>query len=312
MDNIHCDSKIFNLDFIRKYMKDNGIESVLDTNNSIESLGIYRIEKKGQKWKINMDGPKDTLFKDGVFQITIDFPDSFPNKRPEVRIVTKIYHLNVSPTNGHMCANFLNNWNTNTTISELLVGIYLFFLLNQNPKSPYSGEMARRYETNRSEFNKTIIEWVNKYASPPLLDQLEKDIKLFNKKISNLEKNDEILKNDLMTMKSILLEKDLKIEYYRDKYTKLLEELKEMKNPNDVKSKQQLISVIFQTNKKDFTCSIICKETDTFCEVECLFYAKFPKFKESEKNFTLNGKKIEKEKTIKENGINDNDIISFD
>ena len=71
--------------------------------------------------------------------------------------MNKIYHLQVSPSNGHVCARFLNMWKPGTTISECLVGIYLFMALEQNPDSPYSGEMAREYENNRQEFNRKAI-----------------------------------------------------------------------------------------------------------------------------------------------------------
>ena len=117
-------------------MENNNINKDLNTNEPIKSLGIFRIDKQENLWKINMVGPKNTIFKEGFFSLTINFPKDFPNHKPEVRFVNKMYHLQVSPTTGHMDAGFLNKWKTDTTITELLVGIYLFFILDQNPKSP--------------------------------------------------------------------------------------------------------------------------------------------------------------------------------
>lgn len=244
-----------------------------------------------------------------------------------------------------MDAGFLNNWKSDTTITDLLVGIYLFLIADQNPRNPYNGEMAKLYDRDRPQFEQNLIDSVLKYNSPNLNEEELKLVNMMNnyyspcERISFLENNNKILENnyqilsnnyqnlennyqglewniqnmnnELMTMKSALLEKDLKIEFYRDKYIKLLEELKEMKYPNDLKSQEKLISLIFQNNKEDFTCSIICKESDLFFEVECSLYVKYPQFRESEKIFTLNEKKIEKNKSVKGNGINDSDIILF-
>ena len=86
------------------------------------------------KWTIKMIISKESPYKNGLFTITIEFPKDFPNHKPEVRIANKIYHLNTNPSNGHIDVEFLNCWNKNTSITELLVGIYLVFILTQNPK----------------------------------------------------------------------------------------------------------------------------------------------------------------------------------
>jgi ubiquitin-protein ligase len=225
----------YDLDYIREYMENNNINKDLNTNEPIKSLGIFRIDKQENLWKIHMDGPKNTIFKGGFFSLTINFPKDFPNHKPEVRFVNKMYHLQVSPTTGHMDAGFLNKWKTDTTITELLVGIYLFFIVDQNPKNPYSGEMAREYLSDRPSFEQKLIDWVHKYAPPPLNKE---DLMLVNmmndccvpyEKIAFLEKKYQELElyiinmnNELMTMKSAFLEKDLKIEFYKDKLYKII------------------------------------------------------------------------------------------
>ena len=96
--------------------------------------------------------------------MTADFPEKYPNVKPEVRFVNQIYHLNVSPSNHHICISILNEWVPKTPMVDVISGIFSLFY-NQNPKSPYSGEMAREYETNRNEFNRKAREWTLKYAS---------------------------------------------------------------------------------------------------------------------------------------------------
>ena len=156
---------------IRNYMKENNIDNNLDTNKPIEILGISQIEKIDDcHWIIHMKGPKKSIYRNGYFQLTFDVPNDFPNKKPEIRFTNKIYHLQVSPSNGHVCAGFLNHWNPTTTRVECLVGIYLFLDLEQNPNYPYLGKMAREYGNNRQEFNRIAEEWVLKYVSSNVSD----------------------------------------------------------------------------------------------------------------------------------------------
>ena len=115
-------------------------------------------------WKITLLGPVDTPYAGGLFILTSDFTEKYPNEKPEVRFVNQIYHLNVSPTNHHICISILNEWVPKTPMVDVISGIFSLFY-NQNPKSPYSGEMAREYETNRNEFNRKAKEWTLKYAS---------------------------------------------------------------------------------------------------------------------------------------------------
>ena len=115
-------------------------------------------------WEFSLTGPYDTPYAGGKFILTIDFNEDYPNKRPEIRFRNKIYHLNVDPRNGHISINTLNEWRPKTPILTVISSIYCLFY-DQNPKSPYSGEMAREYDHNRSIFNQKAKEWTQKYAS---------------------------------------------------------------------------------------------------------------------------------------------------
>ena len=115
-------------------------------------------------WKITLLGPVDTPYAGGLFILTADFPEKYPNVKPEVKFVNKIYHLNVSPRDGHICISILNSYVPKTPIVDVISGIFSLFY-NQNPLSPYDGQMAREYEANRTEFNRKAKDWTAKYAS---------------------------------------------------------------------------------------------------------------------------------------------------
>ena len=46
---------------------------------------------------------------------------------------------------------------------DVISAIFALFY-DQNPKSPYSGEMAREYENDRNKFNQKARQWTAQYA----------------------------------------------------------------------------------------------------------------------------------------------------
>ena len=114
-------------------------------------------------WNISLLGPQDTPYAGGMFFLTADFPDDYPNTKPEIKFTNKIYHLNVKDGDGHICISTLNQWVKGTSMVSVISAIFALFY-EQNPYSPYSFTMAAQYKLNRKEFNRVAAEWTRKYA----------------------------------------------------------------------------------------------------------------------------------------------------
>ena len=56
--------------------------------------------------------------------------------------------------------------------------------------------------------------------------------------------------------------------------------------------------------------NLICKNTDLFVTLEARLYESYPKFKDFETYFEVRTKRIKRFKTIEENDIRNNDVIS--
>ena len=115
-------------------------------------------------WKISLIGPQDTPYAGGMFFLTADFPDNYPIGKPEVKFINKMYHLNVSPMDGHVCISTLNRWKPRTPFSDIMTSIFALFY-NQNPNDPYSHEQAEEFKNNKAEFDRKAREWTQQYAS---------------------------------------------------------------------------------------------------------------------------------------------------
>lgn len=174
--------------------------------------------------------------------------------------------------------------------------------------------MANLYEKNFEQFKKLAEEWTIKYATEYKIEEI-------NKNENNEKKINELInKNQLLIEKIKELEsksnfsnyKNIKEDNnnsYKEKVINLLDEINELKikRPIEILPGEKLISVIFQTN--NFLRSIICKDSDTFAKVENLLYQKYPEYKETEQYFIVNGQKVNRFKTLKENKIKDSDVI---
>ena len=99
---------------------------------------------------------------------------------------------------------------------------------------------------------------------------------------NNIEYNNKILKNQINQFKSYIL------------------------SPGE-----NLISIKFISCDQKINFSTFVKPKDNFTKIENILYNNYPNYREIENYFLVNGKKINKFKTIEENGIKNNDIITL-
>ena len=121
---------------------------------------------------------------------------------------------------------------------------------------------------------------------------------------------------DLLSERLTILESQNKkdeIEYLENENRKLQKEKDELKsgyNGIELNSGEELISIVFTSEDDGFQDCFICKNTDKFKDIEEKFYNdRQPYLKESTNIFKVNGKVIDKSKTMKENSIGDSSTI---
>ena len=124
------------------------------------------------RWRITILGPKDTSYKRGVFVLYINFPDDYPNSKPEVFFRTPIYHVNVNPIKsnlpgaeplGHVSISTLNWWKPEYKIRDVLINIFGLFYM-ANPDGPYGLDRANELRFNRPLHEEKIKYFTKKYA----------------------------------------------------------------------------------------------------------------------------------------------------
>ncbi len=82
--------------------------------------------------------------------------------------------------------------------------------------------------------------------------------------------------------------------------------------PFTLKENEYILVLIIKTFDEKVIFSLISKNTDKFIKVENEFYKEYPEYREYKGNFKLHNKLIDKNKTIEDNKLKNNNIIIFE
>eukprot|EP00954_Amorphochlora_amoebiformis_P030715 1395093-Amorphochlora_amoeboformis.AAC.2 len=103
--------------------------------------------------------PDDTPWEGGTFKLTLEFTEDYPNKPPNVVFVTKMCYITVY-ANGQICLDILQNqWSPIYDIAAILTSIQSL-LTDPNPNSPANVEAAKLYQSNRREYDRKVMQFV--------------------------------------------------------------------------------------------------------------------------------------------------------
>ena len=310
------------LNDIRKENDDLMIVSSTENNNHIIWIGTIK-------------GPKNTPYESGTFDFKVNFPSNYPFKPPEIFFLTKIFHMNVNLLRGEVnCCIIRNGWNPGKTVKKIL---YDLFNNTDYDKQHYrcSGndiELLNKCLEDKEFYKKTAIEWTKKYANKEYREKEELNDEI-NKKLNSAEneifqsfyKIKEFYDEKFNEIKNLHKTIDELKEQFKDNNINDKEKLNDLKNEIDINtnkikefknnfilSKEKLMSVIFTTiDKKDYH-SIICQKNDLFSSVKETLLDKYPQYKNKNISFIINNEIIiDEKKTIEENNIKDNNLITI-
>ena len=69
-------------------------------------------------------GPPNTPYEGGTFEIKIELPKMYPQRPPELKMKTKIFHPMINE-HGVICLSILDNWGTNNKFVDCLEKMYI-------------------------------------------------------------------------------------------------------------------------------------------------------------------------------------------
>ena len=142
----------------RRLMKD---LKKIQAETNFDSITAIPDDDNLFKWTALIFGPEGTEWDGGCFKLQMSFSDQYPNKAPEVRFVTDIFHPNVYK-DGKICLDILqNNWSPVYDVQNVLISIQQL-LTDPNNKSPANNEAAMLFSDNYKEYIRRVKECVEK------------------------------------------------------------------------------------------------------------------------------------------------------
>ena len=107
--------------------------------------------------------PAQGIWHRGKFEFKFEIPRNWPYDRPKIKILTKVWHPNISE-DGPVCLNILrDNYNPTLTITQLIVGLQ--YLFNEpNPQSPLNIPAAEQYNKAFELFKNKAEEYIDLYC----------------------------------------------------------------------------------------------------------------------------------------------------
>ena len=144
--------------------------------NLSEPNYFYSIEvnpKNFFSWDVLLIGPPETIFEGCIFKCQFKFSSEYPNRPPEFKFLSNLYHPNIYP-DGKVCISILHEgtdeynyehiserWNPSHSVNSILMSI-LSMLPNPNFESPANVDASVMWRNDWNKYKQIIYKIVSK------------------------------------------------------------------------------------------------------------------------------------------------------
>ena len=153
------------------------------STNPLAGLGIFPSlfnEDDYFNWKVIMQGPKDSPYREGIFMIKVIFPENYPNSAPDIIFLTPIYHPNVNPNKtekdengrlGYINLGIIKKWKPETKLTQIFIQLFSLFFF-PNTELSYTMDIAIEYKFKRALYEEKVKYFTKKYSKPYKLNKI--------------------------------------------------------------------------------------------------------------------------------------------
>jgi ubiquitin-conjugating enzyme E2 M len=140
-----------------------------DLNEVVKEMPLVKLEfpdPKNQQHFIIPITPTSGLWRGGTFRFDIQIPDEWPIVRPNVTILTRVWHPNLQdlPEGNAVCLSILRKaYQPTITVSQIIVGLQFLFA-EPNAIDPLNREAAKEMRANERAFKNKVESYVAEFA----------------------------------------------------------------------------------------------------------------------------------------------------
>jgi ubiquitin-conjugating enzyme E2 A len=129
-------------------------------SEKIEGIIIYKPTNL-MVWSAKINGPPDTPYEKGVFDIQLTFSSEYPVKAPSVKFLTPMFHPNIY-RDGRICVDILQSqeWTPSQNVRTILISI-MSLLMDPNPLSPANRDAAELYNKDKVVYEQKVREFIS-------------------------------------------------------------------------------------------------------------------------------------------------------
>jgi len=146
-------------------------------SDPVEGIFVELSDENLHEWKVYIEGPKDTFYEGGIFQLSMKFPNDYPMSPPVVTFISSFWHPNVY-SDGKVCISILHppghdemsgelpgeRWLPTQTVTTILLSI-ISLLSAPNTASPANVDASVEWRKDSAGYKNRIsglIEKANK------------------------------------------------------------------------------------------------------------------------------------------------------
>jgi ubiquitin-conjugating enzyme E2 H len=112
-----------------------------------------------------LNGPKDSLYEGGKWELNIHLPKDYPFKSPSIGFKNRIYHPNIDFESGTICLDALNTaWSPMFSLINIFEEFIPQLLLDCNPDDPLNVDAAKLLMQDQEEYENKVRGLVKKYS----------------------------------------------------------------------------------------------------------------------------------------------------
>lgn len=102
-------------------------------------------------WVASITGPHDTPYYGGCFIMHIDFPENYPDSRPIFKMITPIFHVNIS-SSGEVCLDILRASYKPENKVGYMISCIIVLLTIPNPANAFNFTAKELYKKDKDAY----------------------------------------------------------------------------------------------------------------------------------------------------------------